>query len=209
MSDQAAEAGDTQEAADRHPDHPIMQNDVPGGRHATKVAPHNSPLQELVAIFTMLLVFGCGFFALDTASPCLGRSTCYCRGAQVDLGGACPCLGQLLLFSDIWQQAWVGSATCLGIYVGLACTPLLASFCAQWSMGLLAQVCSRSGREWLRMQSIMHVRQHAIGAHVLWHLVHVPLVCLSNPHMQQYPFTIGSFSLPYILYPFCLLHCLC
>lgn len=77
MSDQAAEASNTQQAADRHPDHPITQNDVPGGRHATRVAPDNSPLQELVAIFTMLLVFGCGFFAPDTASPCLGRSTYY------------------------------------------------------------------------------------------------------------------------------------
>ena len=69
---------------------------------------------------------------------------------QVDLGCSCPCTRLLLVRRCLWQQGWLGSPCSPGIYGFLACTSILACFCPQQCMGLLAQVtaispaCSRS-----------------------------------------------------------------
>ena len=53
QDDAGAEADDkAQRKSDR------LQQELPAKRHAAKIAPQNTPLQEFVAIVTMLLVFG-------------------------------------------------------------------------------------------------------------------------------------------------------
>ena len=47
---------DADDKALRKTDH--LQQALPAKRHAAKLAPQNTPLQEFVAIVTMLLVFG-------------------------------------------------------------------------------------------------------------------------------------------------------
>ena len=59
---------------------------------------------------------------------------------QVDIRGATFCRGQCVVFDCVWEQAWVGGTFGAGFDVFLASSPLLASFCTQQSMGLLAQV---------------------------------------------------------------------
>lgn len=59
---------------------------------------------------------------------------------QVDIRGAAFCLGQCVVFDCVREQAWAGGTFGVGFYVFLASSPLLASFCTQQCMGLLAQV---------------------------------------------------------------------
>jgi len=59
---------------------------------------------------------------------------------QVDIRGAASRLSQCVVFDCVREQAWAGRTFGVGFYVFLASSPLLASFCTQQCMGLLAQV---------------------------------------------------------------------
>ncbi len=58
MVDQALEVAETPEVVEGRQATCDLQSELPKARYAANVAPTNTPVQEFVAILTMLLVFG-------------------------------------------------------------------------------------------------------------------------------------------------------